>query len=52
MKYRLDEEKLEELLSRAHRAHIDYEEQLGHDDDEWATWYAEFIMSELEDEDE
>jgi hypothetical protein len=39
----LTEKKLAELLSEASQAHHVYEQTLGHIDDSWPTWYAEYI---------
>ena len=44
----MTKEKLAELLRRARKAHHEYEALLGKEDPDWATWYADFILSELE----
>jgi hypothetical protein len=38
---------LARLLREAERAHADYERQLGERDEDWPTWYAEFILDNL-----
>jgi len=37
---------LAKALRRAEAAHGEYEKRLGHRDDAWADWYAEYIMRE------
>lgn len=44
----LTKEKLEELLKEAEKAHGVYETQLGHRDENWPAWYAEYIIKKLE----
>jgi hypothetical protein len=41
-------EELTELLRGAERAHGEYEKELGHRDDDWPTWYAQWIIEQLE----
>ena len=45
----LTKEELTRLLREAEKAHGQYEkEELGGErDEEWAAWYAEFIVTEL-----
>lgn len=43
----LNKEKLAELLKEARKAHRNYEEILGGPDDDWAIWYADFIIKKL-----
>ena len=43
----LTTEELARLLREAERAHGDYERQLGKRDEDWPTWYAEFILDQL-----
>ncbi len=43
----LTTEDLARLLREAERAHADYERQLGQRDEDWPTWYAEFILDQL-----
>ena len=43
----LTTDELARLLKEAERAHGDYERQLGKRDENWATWYAEFILDQL-----
>jgi hypothetical protein len=35
---------LKRLLIEAEKAHAEYEYALGQRDDDWATWYAGFII--------
>ncbi|WP_214318099.1 hypothetical protein [Nonomuraea sediminis] len=37
---------LAEALRRAEAAHGRYEEQLGHPDPDWPTWYAQYMLQE------
>jgi hypothetical protein len=46
----LTKEALESLLKEAEKAHAEYEYALGHRDDDWATWYAAFIINHLQEE--
>jgi hypothetical protein len=41
-------EELAQLLRDAERAHADYERQLGSRDEDWPTWYARWILEQLE----
>ena len=43
----LTKEDLENLLREAEQAHGAYEKKLGHRDDNWPSWYAEFIVKKL-----
>ena len=43
----LTTEELARLLREAERAHADYERQLGERDEDWPTWYAEYILDQL-----
>ena len=43
----LTTEELARLLKEAAEAHHDYEQQLGEPDENWPTWYAEFILDQL-----
>jgi hypothetical protein len=40
----LTKEQLAELLREAEKAHAEYEQSLGHRDDDWPSWYAAFIV--------
>jgi hypothetical protein len=40
-------EDLARLLREAEHAHADYERRLGKRDEDWPTWYAEFILGQL-----
>jgi len=46
----LTAERLAELLRAAERAHGEYERELGRRDDDWPTWYAQFIVQRLREE--
>ena len=41
-------ERLAELLREAEQAHGEFEQELGHRDDDWPTWYADYILKKLE----
>lgn len=43
----LTKEELAELLREAERAHGEYERTLGARDEDWPSWYAEFILERL-----
>jgi len=43
----LTKEHLERLLREAEKAHGEYEQKLGRRDDNWPSWYAEFIVKKL-----
>jgi hypothetical protein len=38
---------LERLLREAEQAHGEYERSLGHRDESWPAWYADFIFQRL-----
>lgn len=40
-------ERLESLLRAAERAHGPYEGKLGHRDEDWPKWYAQFMLPEI-----
>jgi hypothetical protein len=44
----LTAERLAELLREAERAHGEYERDLGGRDEDWPSWYADYIVSRLE----
>lgn len=44
----LNKDELAQLLKEAQAAHAQYEIALGGTDDNWATWYAEFILNRLQ----
>ena len=46
----LTKESLTSLLREAEKAHAEYEYALGHRDDDWATWYAGFIIDRLQED--
>lgn len=41
-------EELTRLLREAEQAHGRYEASLGHRDEDWPAWYAEFIVERLQ----
>jgi hypothetical protein len=43
----LTTEELAKLLWEAERAHGDYEKELGRRDEDWPTWYADYILRRL-----
>ena len=47
---KLDKEKLTKLLEQAAKAHHKYETKTlkGKRDEEWAKWYADFIVGKIE----
>jgi hypothetical protein len=38
---------LADLLREAERAHGQYEKTLGRRDEDWPTWYADYILKKL-----
>jgi hypothetical protein len=38
---------LADLLREAERAHGEYEKTLGHRDEDWPSWYADYILKRL-----
>ena len=48
MQYDVSREQLAELLREAERAHGDYERDLGRRDEDWPSWYADYILRRLE----
>lgn len=40
-------EQLEKLLRDAEAAHGAYERTLGHRDEDWPRWYAQYILKQL-----
>lgn len=48
MQVDLNAEKLAELLREAERAHGEYEREIGTRDDDWPSWYADYIVRRLE----
>lgn len=43
----LTREELAELLREASRAHHEYEQSTGETDDDWPSWYAEYLLDRL-----
>jgi hypothetical protein len=48
MQVELTREKLATLLREAEQAHGEYESGLGHRDEDWPGWYADYILRALE----
>ena len=46
----LTEDRLRTLLRVAESAHAAYETELGQEDPDWPTWYAEFIVARWREE--
>lgn len=44
----LTQEVLTQLLKAAEQAHGTYESSLGHRDEDWQSWYATFILNQLQ----
>lgn len=45
--YDLTVEQLAALLREAESAHGEFEKTLGHRDEEWPRWYADYILKKL-----
>jgi len=43
----LTTEQLTQLLKDAEKAHGEFEKTLGHRDEAWPEWYAEYIIKKL-----
>ena len=43
----LPREELARLLRDAEKAHAEYEQELGRRDEDWASWYAGWILDQL-----
>lgn len=48
MEVELTRERLAALLRKAEHAHGEYERELGHRDEDWPGWYADYILRRLE----
>ncbi len=44
----LTQETLTRLLQEAEAAHAEFERKLNHRDDDWASWYAAFILQKIQ----
>ncbi len=44
----LTKEELARLLREAEKAHAEYERELGQRDEDWPSWYAGWIVEQLE----
>ena len=47
MQVEVTKEELAGLLREAEQAHGRYERELGHRDEEWPAWYADYILNAL-----
>ncbi len=43
----LSRDELAELLRDAQRAHGEYERELGERDEDWPSWYAQYMLDRL-----
>ena len=43
----MEKEELTKLLQEAEKGHAEYEKTLGKRDEEWAEWYAKYILNKL-----
>lgn len=43
----LTAERLADLLREAEQAHGEYEQELGHRDEDWPSWYGRYIVEQL-----
>jgi hypothetical protein len=48
MQVELTREDLARLLKEAERAHAEFERELGRRDEDWPSWYADYILRQLE----
>lgn len=48
MSMNITKEQLARLLQEAEKAHAEYEKQLAERDENWPEWYADFIISKIE----
>ena len=44
----ITKENLVMLLKKAEAAHSEFEKALGHKDEKWPEWYADFLIRQLE----
>jgi hypothetical protein len=49
-KDQLTQEELAQLLREAEKAHAEYEATLGHRDEDWPAWYAQFLLNRFQQE--
>jgi len=47
MKAQISRERLAAPLREAEKAHGEYESRLGHRDESWPDWYADYIVERL-----
>ena len=48
MQFEVSRERLAELLRETERAHGEYERELGRRDEDWPSWYADYILRRRE----
>ena len=48
VQFDVSRDQLAELLREAERAHGEYERELGGRDEDWPSWYADYILRRLE----
>jgi hypothetical protein len=46
----IDQDTLAQLLREAAESHHEYEQTLGERDDNWAAWYAEYLLERMAEE--
>jgi hypothetical protein len=46
----MTQERLAELLREAEAAHAEHEQAVGERDEDWPSWYARYIVEQLEQE--
>jgi hypothetical protein len=46
--YEVTVDELADLLRDAEKAHAEYEKSLGRSDADWPTWYAKYVLDNLE----
>ncbi len=46
--YEVTVDELAALLRKAESAHADFEKANGRKDDDWSTWYARYLLDNLE----
>ena len=48
MSINMDTDRLTRLLEEAQAAHHEYEQSLDEPDENWARWYAEYVVARVE----
>ena len=49
--YEVTVDELASLLREAEAEHAKYEKSLGHADSDWPTWYARYVLDQIEKDD-